>query len=67
MWNRATGRWIDAEKELRMEKACASRPIFMANIPIQIQIIPRDAAVSILYGMSRIEAGNHVKIAKPAP
>jgi hypothetical protein len=29
MWNRATGRWIDAEKELRMEKACASRPFFM--------------------------------------
>ncbi|WP_373805415.1 hypothetical protein [Delftia acidovorans] len=50
-----------------MEKACASGPFFMANIPIQIQIIPRDAAVSILYGMSRIEAGNHVKIAKPAP
>lgn len=39
----------------------------MENIPIQIQIIPRDAAVSILYGMSRIEASNHVKIAKPAP
>jgi len=67
MWNRAIGRWIDAEKELLLKKVCASRPFFMANIPIQIQIIPRDAAVFILYGMSRIEAGNHLKNAEPAP
>lgn len=39
----------------------------MANIPIKIQIIPRDSAVSILYGMSRNEAGKHCRTAKPAP
>jgi len=58
---------LTPRKNFEWKRPAQAGLFFMSNIPIQIQIIPRDAAVSILYGMSRIEAGNHVKIAKPAP